>query len=174
MSDSDVVSYLLEDDGTFPNNQDLPLLVYPDAVDVSEGDPATRMEQTFRRNGWTGAWRNGIYSYHHYHSTAHEVLGVYSGRVSVRLGGPEGMTVDASAGDVLILPAGTAHKNEGGNSYFRCVGAYPDGQSWDMNYGEEGERPEVDENIRNVPLPERDPVHGTDGPLVEKWGQRAN
>ncbi len=167
--EGNVFVQMLEDDGTFPNNPDLPLIVYSAAIDVTEGDPARRVEETFRRNHWTGSWRNGIYSYHHYHSTAHEVLGVYRGQVSVRLGGPEGVTVDASAGDVLVLPAGTAHKNEGSSTDFRCVGAYPDGQSWDMNYGEEGERPEVLENIRNVPRPEFDPVYGREGRLIEEW-----
>jgi uncharacterized protein YjlB len=159
----------LEDDGTFPNNQELPVLIYTSAFDAQHSDLADRMEQTFRQNKWTGAWRNGIYSYHHYHSTAHEVLGVYRGSVNVQLGGPEGINVDASAGDVLVLPAGTAHKNKGSSSSFRCIGAYPSGQDWDMNYGKENERPAADQNIQQVPLPEQDPVHGKDGPLIDKW-----
>lgn len=164
-----VIEKTLSDDGTFPNNQDLPLLVYESAIDPSGSGSAEAVENTFRQNRWTSAWRNGIYTYHHYHSTAHEVLGVYRGSVTVQLGGPNGFTVDASEGDVLILPAGTAHKNLGDSGGFRCVGAYPSGQSWDMNYGREGERPEVDEQIQQVSLPDRDPVYGRDGPLMEKW-----
>lgn len=164
-----IVEKILPDDGTFPNNQELPLLVYESAFDLASSGSAGRMEDTFQKNHWTGAWRNGIYSYHHYHSTAHEVLGVFRGSVTVQLGGPEGISVDASAGDVLILPAGTAHKNLGSSGGFRCVGAYPSGQSWDMNYGNDGERPEADQNIQEVSLPDQDPVFGRDGPLMEKW-----
>lgn len=49
------------------------------------------------------------------------------------------------------------------------VGAYPRGQSWDLRTGEPGERPEVLENIRRVPLPETDPLFGENGPLAEHW-----
>ena len=54
---------------------------------------------------------------------------------------------------------------------FRVVGAYPDGQMWDMNYGKAGERPAADERIRKVPLPQLDPVRGKTGPLMELWGE---
>ena len=48
--------------------------------------------------------------------------------------------------------------------------AYPRGQEgYDLRTGEEGERPEVLENIQGVPLPEADPLHGRQGPLVEIW-----
>ncbi len=160
---------VLEDSGRFPNNQQLPVLFYTSAFAVDSSDLADQMERRFRRNNWTNAWRNGIFSYHHYHSTAHEVLGVYRGTVQVQLGGPKGITLEATTGDVLILPAGTAHKNLGSTDVFRCIGAYPSGQDWDMNYGEEDERPASDKNINQVSLPENDPVYGSGGPLVEKW-----
>jgi uncharacterized protein YjlB len=50
------------------------------------------------------------------------------------------------------------------------VGAYPKGQeNYDMNYGKEGERPQTDKNIANVPRPDTDPVYGSEGPLLKKW-----
>ena len=82
----------------------------------------------FERNGWGGAWRNGIYAHHHYHSTAHEVLGVASGSVRVRLGGDGGKTVVLRAGDVVVVPAGVAHKSEGTSPDLVVVGAYPQGR----------------------------------------------
>ena len=43
------------------------------------------------------------------------------------------------------------------------------GKTYDMNFGKEGERPRVDENIARVSLPPTDPVFGEDGPLTEYW-----
>ena len=166
----EIISELLIDDGTFPNNGKLLLLVYKNAIIIPSDHSAESIEQVFRDNGWGGSWRNGIHPYHHYHSTAHEVLGIYSGNVTVQLGGPNGITIEGQSGDVIIIPAGVAHKNLGSSSDFRCVGAYPPGQNWDMNYGKPGERPKADENIAKVPVPKTDPVYGIDGHLVKSWG----
>jgi uncharacterized protein YjlB len=117
----------------------------------------------------SGTWRNGIYSYHHYHSTAHEVLGCYRGSAKVQFGGESGIVEELSAGDVVIIPAGVGHKNLGASADFAVVGAYPRGQDYDMNYGKPGERPRADENIARVPLPETDPIFGKDGPLLRHW-----
>jgi uncharacterized protein YjlB len=106
---------------------------------------------------------------HHYHSTAHEVLGVYRGEVRVCLGGEDGTRVTLRAGDVAVLPAGVAHKNEQQSSDFAVVGAYPEGTSPDMNYGEDGERPRADKNIAALTLPPSDPVQGKDGALTRLW-----
>jgi len=160
----------LNDDGTFPNNEKLALLFYKNAIDAPGHDLAGAIEQIFMDNSWGGMWRNGIYTYNHYHSTAHEVLGIYSGKVKAQLGGPKGIIVDASAGDVIIIPAGVAHKNLGSSNDFRCVGAYPLGQTWDMNYGKRGERPKADNNIAKIPLPNTDPVFGAEGHLIKYWG----
>lgn len=165
----EIISELLTDDGTFPNNGKLPLFVYKNAIAIPDVNPAGAVERIFRENGWGGSWRNGIYPYHHYHSTAHEVLGVYGGNATVQLGGPNGLVIDVASGDVIIIPAGVAHKNLGSSADFRCVGAYPPGQEWDMNYGKSGERPKADQNIAEVPLPETDPVFGQDGPLMKSW-----
>lgn len=158
----------LQDDGTFPNNKNLLLLIYKQAFQSIEGDAAT-VEHVFRKNNWGNTWRNGIYNYHHYHSTAHEVLGIYQGEAEVLLGGPKGMKISVQSGDVIIIPAGVAHKNLGASSDFACVGAYPPGQVFDMNYGKEGERPQADKNITQVPLPENDPVYGKEGALLKYW-----
>lgn len=161
--------HALTDDGTFPNNAELPLLIYQGAVRLPAADPASVYETLLDQNGWGGTWRNGIFSYHHYHSTAHEVLGVYRGQATVQLGGDEGIVLEIETGDVIIIPAGVAHKNLGSSRDFGVVGGYPAGQRWDMNYGQAGERPQADENIARVPLPEQDPIYGADGPLVEQW-----
>ncbi len=82
-----IVVHMFRDDGTFPNNEKLPLVLYQGAIKLSSRDPASTVEEIFYAHGWGGSWRNGIYPYHHYHSTAHEVLGVSRGSATVRLGG---------------------------------------------------------------------------------------
>jgi uncharacterized protein YjlB len=164
-----VIARVLSDDGTFPNNEQLPLLVYTPALILPAGDAAEAFETVFAANEWGSSWRNGVYGYHHYHSTAHEVLGIYAGTAKVQLGGPSGVVLTVTPGDVVIIPAGVAHKNLGASTNFRCVGAYPLGQQWDMNYGRPGERPRADENIAAVAVPGTDPVYGAGGPLADHW-----
>jgi len=165
----ELVVKVLQDDGTFPNNSRLPLLLRRGAFRFQGKGSPILIEATFAENKWTGSWRNGIYPIHHYHSTAHEVLGVYAGNARVQFGGENGPILTVSAGDVVVIPAGVAHKNIQSSFDFRVVGAYPEGQTWDMNYGKEGERPDADRNIKNVPDPKTDPVSGRNGPLMEAW-----
>lgn len=164
----DAIAFELKDDGVIPNSK-LPALFYRNVVAISEDDLAVVFQRLFEGNGWNDTWRNGIYTYHHYHSTAHEVLGIYRGSASVQLGGEHGIIQEVRAGDVIVIPAGVAHKNLGSSRDFGVVGAYPYGQDWDMNYGKRGERPRTDENIARVSLPKMDPVYGTAGPLIDKW-----
>jgi uncharacterized protein YjlB len=166
-----VVAHSLKDDGLYPNNEKLPLLAYDGALSLPEHNPAAFFETLFAANQWSGSWRNGVYGVHHYHSTAHEVLGVYGGTAQVQFGGEHGVVLSVNVGDVVVIPAGVAHKNLGASRDFRVVGAYPRGQRWDLFYGESSERPRADQNIARVPLPEADPVYGTDGPLIERWSR---
>lgn len=161
-------TFILEDDGQIPNNL-LPLLVYHEVFDERGSNAARWLEDRFKQNNWYNSWRNGVYSYHHYHSITHEVLGVYSGTAKLHMGGESGIKMDVSAGDVIIIPAGVGHKNLGSSSDFGVVGAYPNGSSYDLKTGEKGERPEADSNIKNVSKPKKDPVTGTDGGLIEIW-----
>jgi uncharacterized protein YjlB len=167
-----VAVHLLKDDGAIPNNQQLPLLVYQAALNLPNQNPAATVESLFQANNWGGIWRNGIYSFHHYHSTAHEVLAVCRGTARIQLGGEQGPVFSVGLGDVILIPAGVGHKKLGASSDFLVVGAYPSGQRWDMNYGKAGERPAADQNIARVPLPQTDPVFGSRGPLINHWLQQ--
>lgn len=92
-------------------------------------------ETRFAANGWSGSWRNGVFDWHHYHTNAHEVLGCYRGRALLQLGGPDGVQQWIVAGDVVIIPAGCAHKRLESDPDFAVVGAYPDGARPDMHDG---------------------------------------
>jgi uncharacterized protein YjlB len=157
-----------EDDGIFPNSP-LPLLLYHQAITTEAEDRASIFEERFAENDWTNSWRDGVYSFPHYHSTSHEVLGVYSGAATLRLGGEHGKNVQVQAGDVIVIPAGVAHQNIGANDDFGVVGAYPGGRSWDLLRGLPGERPKADHNIAALPMPDNDPIYAAEGPLRRIW-----
>lgn len=159
----------LADAGTIPNSP-LPLLLYRAVLGGPEaGDRGDAFVALFARNGWTGAWRNGIYPFQHFHSTAHEVLGIARGEAKVQLGGPPGPVVTVRAGDVIVIPAGVGHKNEGASPDLVVIGAYPAGQHADLRRGRATERDEVVRRIAAVPLPPTDPVDGAEGALRAAW-----
>lgn len=168
---SRVVTHRLEADPEIPNNTRLPLLVYPGAVTLPAHDPASVFERLFISNGWVGCWRNGIFPFHHYHSTAHEVLGIFSGTAVARLGGEHGVTVTLNPGDVVIIPAGVGHKKLSSSGSLGVVGAYPSGQSPDMCRAERGSCLQGAATAARVAVPDRDPVYGSDGPMREHWRQ---
>jgi uncharacterized protein YjlB len=127
------------------------------------------MERSFAANDWSNAWRDGIFDYHHFHSNAHEVLGIASGEVTVMFGGPAGRQVTVRARDVVVIPAGVAHCNMGQSADLLVVGAYPGGAEYDIRRGDPAEHGEVVRAIARVPLPTRDPVLGSSGGLRRLW-----
>ena len=137
-----VKTYVLTAAGPFPNNRRLPLLLYPQAVALTGNDPAAIFEILFRAHAWGRSWRNGVFDFHDYHGTAHEVSGVYRG---------------------------VAHQRRSSSPDFAVVGAYPRGQTPDMCYGRPGERPDTDGNIQATAPPAADPVHGASGGLMALW-----
>jgi uncharacterized protein YjlB len=165
----EIRAVMLEDDGTFPSHPRWPMLVYVGAYLPLGRDPATEIEARFERNGWVAAWRNGIYPYHHYHTTTHEALGVFRGRAKVQFGGPSGPVVAVKAGDAVLLPAGTAHKLTKASRDFAVTAAYPPGQEPDLCRGEPGERPGADQRVIAVPRPGADPVVGLQGGVCAEW-----
>ena len=155
-----------------PEATDLPLILYRAAIAEQGKAAAKAFEQLFARNGWPGAWRNGIYHYHHFHATAHEVLGIAAGQAFVRFGGEEGPLVEVRAGDVVVIPAGVSHCNEGASEDLLVVGSYPDGQRPDLNKDTPGQNAKLREKLGKVALPAADPVHGPEGTLLRHWGAK--
>lgn len=155
--------FVLEPNGWVPNNARLPVLVYRGV----SADSAKAFEKLFEANDWPPQWRGGVYDYHHYHSTTHEVLGVYAGHAQLMLGGERGRVIRVERGDVLVLPVGTGHCRVEVSDDFAVVGAYPPKKTFDIC------REAPDEAARArmaaVPVPTMDPVMGGAGPLVVLW-----
>lgn len=163
-----VEALLLPADERFPRHPRLSPLLYRGAFKTRTPEEGARaIERVFHRNGWRNGWRDTVYDYHHYHSNAHEVLGCYSGSAELQLGGEDGPVRTLSAGDVLLLPAGTAHRRLSARPDFQVVGCYAEGRDYDMLRGaSEAERADAQACIRALPLPEKDPLFGDEGPLM--------
>ncbi len=134
-----------------PNHPSFPVLLY-------RGVNADDVRGLFAAHGWGGSWQNGVFDFHHFHSTSHEVLGVVAGQATIELGGPQGESFDVQAGDVIVLPAGTGHRRATARGGFTVVGAYPAGQEdYDLlRRADDAAR----ERIRTLPVPDQDPVGG--------------
>ena len=164
MHQCETQTFHFSDDGSIPNSL-LPLVVFRECLQGDEA--ATRA--TLKSNDWSGVWVDGIYEYHHYHSTSHEVLCILQGSATLQLGGKHGQTLQVNKNDVIVIPAGVGHKLLQKGPALLVMGAYAGGREWDMNSGEQEERPQTINNIRKVPLPRADPMHGADGPLIKIW-----
>ncbi len=165
---ANVVSVSVPANHGIPNNPNLAALIYPCAV--AAGSSSEQIMQLYARNRWGRSWVYGVFDFHHFHYAAHEVLTVIRGKARLQLGGADGSCHDVAEGDVIILPAGFGHKLVNSAQGFTVVGGYPRGQE-DTGYVRAGEGTATEvERVIATPLPERDPVFGTGGPLGRLWG----
>lgn len=148
-----------------PNHPSLPVLIYKNVI--TDGDIASHFEQRFNDNGWPPQWRDGIFDYHHYHSNAHEALGIARGAARLMIGGPGGAQLDVETGDVIVLPAGTGHRRLSATDDFLVVGAYPPGTEADLC--KQAATTGMRARIAALPFPEQDPVNGLKPALTEFW-----
>src|SRR3954464_5833240 len=154
-----------------PNHPSFPVLVYRGVDGAADGADAARA--LFAAHGWGGSWVDGVFDFHHFHSTSHEALAVVAGAATLELGGPQGEAFDVVAGDVLVLPAGPGHRRATARDGFTVVGAYPAGQEdYDLLRGESAAEVEAArERIAALPAPPEDPVGG-DG--VARWSSNTH
>ncbi|WP_413042676.1 cupin domain-containing protein [Pseudomonas sp. YJ42] len=154
-------------DGRTPNSPH-PVLIYRQ-LPLAGGDYADAFENLFGSHLWSAQWRAGVYDYHHFHSTAHEVLGVSRGSARLMLGGEQGQEVAVQAGDALVLPAGTGHCQLSASDDFEVVGGYPVEQQYDLLRPDEASHDEAQARALKVGVPVSDPIAGTQGALVDLW-----
>ncbi|KIM93785.1 hypothetical protein OIDMADRAFT_61419 [Oidiodendron maius Zn] len=160
-------------------NSDLPVLVYRNVLPKPyEEDSASHFLEA---NNWEkrGTW--GTIKIRHFHPNSHECYGIFRGQSVLLLGeghsdASGGERISVSAGDVVVLPAGTAHSSVTSTDDYRYVGVYPKGCPRWRN--ELGIKPIVGQTMREeveaVSIPDHDPVMGFDGPLPRLWRMRRN
>ena len=166
-SGSSIETYWVGPNGGIPNNPQLPALLYRRAIDPKTENLARQFENRFKVNGWSRTWRNGIFGFHHYHSNAHEVLGIARGSALVILGGPEGEEFTISAGDAVLLPAGFGHCKKSSSPDLLVIGAYPNGPDYDLCQAEDYLVQDAFGRINAVPYPETDPLG--QAAMVANW-----
>jgi uncharacterized protein YjlB len=153
-----------------PNDR-LPLLIYQQAVPKGTNNTDAYLTDLFSRNGWPVQWHYQIFTFTHYHSNTHELLGVSSGNATVQLGGETGPTATLQKGDVMLIPAGVGHKQLSASADFEVLGAYPQGLSPDLYHDDIHKLPEARRNISQVAIPVTDPVTGSQGGFKQLWQQ---
>ena len=166
-----VVVLRFSDDGDVPNHPHWPMIVYQGAVSANEADIASAFEALFVSNGWGDGWRNGIYAFPHYHSNAHEVLGIATGEALVRFGGLKGRELKVVKGDAVLLPAGTGHQRLSSSQDLLVVGAYPPGSGRDLMRSGAVDKALTRNRISRVVKPLKDPIAGEDGAMTALWSQ---
>lgn len=169
-----VDTFHIKENRPFPNNE-LPVLYWPKAVEewTNEKKAGQKVLALFEKNGYTNGWVNGIFPYHHFHSNTHEVLACIAGEAKVQLGGPDAETYTFAKGDVLLLPAGVAHKRLEATADFQIVGAYPNGQKPDMQKGDTESYEDLKHRALQVKVPETDPLDGAAGAVQQHWENEA-
>lgn len=127
------------------------------------------LQKQLKENHWGHSWVDTIYDFHHYHSNTHEVLVIISGTCQAQFGGENGLIYETHAGDVIIIPAGVAHKSLNMSKDFQCIGAYSSDVVYDMKQGDIEEYNQALSTIKKLGLPKMDPIFGDKGMLFNYW-----
>lgn len=147
--------------------QNKPLMIYHGAFPKSS--PSSIESHLTSVGVVTPQWRYTMFKETHFHSNTHEVLSIASGSARCCFGGEtnEGRVEPVlEQGDVVIVPAGVAHRLLEDYGGFQMIGSYPKGKSWDMCYGRPGEEEQV-KQIESLGWFQRDPIYGDAGPALD-------
>jgi uncharacterized protein YjlB len=146
------------DNGTVPNNMHHPLFLFKSIFLGSQQEG----ERVITDGGsWTRPWVWGIFPYHHFHSTAWELLLCVKGQADVQLGGESGPHVSIEQGDLILIPPGFAHKQLRSNGGVTLLGAYPTaGCSGPVDTLRGAPNQDEKDNIVSCVPPETEPVLG--------------
>lgn len=138
LKDLKVLKYQIPAYELTPNTsiQNKPLLIYKSAFPSNTN--GSQIESHLSSIGVvTPQWRYTMYSFSHFHSNTHEILGIASGKAKLCFGhenNPEKVEEVLQKGDVIIMPAGVSHRLlEDLEGDFSMVGCYPVGYNWDMS-----------------------------------------
>jgi uncharacterized protein YjlB len=119
----------LQPQSDFPNNPHHPLLQLKGAFPFPHSTttkPELHGHKLLTQAGWTSPWIWGIYPFHHYHTTAWELVVCLHGEAQVQLGGSDtGPIVDITKGDIVLTPPGVAHKQLKASEGFVLMGSHP-------------------------------------------------
>lgn len=157
---------------TVPNSE-LALLFYPKIVPNPEKLGPEYYEELFMRNGWRPAWRWQIFTHTHYHPNTHECVATVYGSAKIMLGGDGGKIAELARGDVVVIPAGVGHRQVFATDDFLLVGAYPGNLLPKVFGAEESLMAEARDEIAKVKIPDKDPVNGDSGGLLDLWKKSA-
>ncbi|KAL4969942.1 cupin domain-containing protein [Aspergillus stella-maris] len=155
-------------------NSGLPIIHYRGVLP----EPLTEESVTefLTRDRWEkrGTW--GHIPIRHFHPNSHECYGIFQGfsKLLLGVGGSDtagGLKVNVRAGDVIVLPAGTAHSCAESSKDYRYIGVYPQGcPRWRNEMGSKSiDLASLRKETENVSMPEADPVYGVGGPLMQLW-----
>ncbi|RII08376.1 hypothetical protein CUC08_Gglean007786 [Alternaria sp. MG1] len=166
--------YALSSSTHVPNNI-LPALIYRDVLPVPVNPELSK--RLCERNGWEKRGEWGEITIPHFHPNTHECYAIIRGSSRLALGrskehdAMDGIEVNVRTGDVIVIPAGVSHRSIESEEGFRYIGVYPKAAPRWRNNHCEGDEP-MDAlclEVSNVPIPDSDPVFGTNGPLCQIW-----
>ncbi|KAF2820159.1 hypothetical protein CC86DRAFT_117738 [Ophiobolus disseminans] len=156
-------------------NSNLPALIYRNVLPRPLGPELAK--QLCEKNGWERRGEWGEIKTAHFHPNTHECYAIFQGSSRLTIGralddaGSDGVEVDVTAGDVVVVPAGVSHRSLTSEGDYRYIGVYPNAAPrWRNNFckGEES-LDKLIEEINRVEVPDSDPVFGLNGPLPQIW-----
>src|SRR6185437_13231847 len=81
----------------------LPVMLFRSVLPLRITNKLQKFRRAFRKSGWVGLWTDTVYDYTHFHSNAHEVLGIAKGSVKLLIGGVGRRRLRLKAGDMIIF-----------------------------------------------------------------------